>query len=120
MASPLRAHPEFRELYRLFLVLEPTSAESERMFSALKWILAPLRSEMGEDTVWALLRIIDAPEKKLTEEQVGRVISFFQSGKSAWFKRARAPSFVKNRKTDKMTSTSQAADVQRRPVVPFA
>jgi len=75
---------------------------------------------MGEDTVWALLRIIDAPEKKLTEEQVGRVISFFQSGKSAWFKRARAPSPVKNSKTGKTTFASQAGDVHRRPVVPFA
>eukprot|EP00757_Euglenozoa_sp_SAG-D1_P024815 gene24815-10732_t len=83
--------PNLREIWKTILVIEPTSVRSERAWSTIKWIKNPYRSNMHDDTLWALARIHDHYEDELSDEMTKKVITFFRSGIDPWISRQSKP-----------------------------
>ena len=104
--------PLLMRVWNVFRVIEPTSSGSERVFSTLGWLLSARRAGMGEDTVWALLRIHDNPERRLSPAQVRKVIEFFREGKNPWLHRRRPTKSVSK-------LGGGVSQRQRRPIIPF-
>ena len=78
MDESLQVYPHLMHLFRISLLIPPSTANVERGFSVMNLLCTPLRSSLSENSLDRLMRIcINGPEV-LSEEQLEELVDDFK------------------------------------------
>ena len=72
-----RQFSETMKLFKLALLIPPSTANVERGFSTMNLLISPLRTSLGEKNLSRTMRVCLDGAEKLSDETVGELINTF-------------------------------------------